>query len=95
MTTAHSPGRAVHRVVNLIPDSDQSILNMTVDEARYRILSDDPGSVLAVHGAFALVARDGERVCLARSLNRPLRYFLAKEAAGPLLVVSRETICDN
>ena len=88
MTTVHPSGHAVHRVVNLIPDSDQSILNMTVDDARNRMLSDDPASVLGIHGAFALVTQDGERVCLARSLNRPLRYFLAKEAAGPLLVVS-------
>jgi len=34
------------------------------------------------------VAREGERVVLARSLDRPLRYFLAKEASGPLLVVA-------
>lgn len=88
MTTVHPSGHAVHRVVNLIPDSDQSILNMTVDDARDRVLSDDSASVLGIHGAFALVAQDGERVCLARSLNRPLRYFLAKETAGPLLVVS-------
>ena len=88
MTTSRATDRAVHRVVNLIPDSDQSILNMTVDDARDRIISRDPESVLGIHGAFALVARDGERVCLARSLNRPLRYFLAKEVTGPMLVVS-------
>ena len=88
MTTSHPPDRAIHRVVNLIPDSDQTILNMTVDDARARMLSGDPAAVLGIHGAFALVARDGERVYLARSLNRPLRYFLAKEVAGPMLVVS-------
>ena len=44
--------------------------------------------MLGIHGSFALVAREGERVRLARSLSRPLRYFLAKEAAGPLLVVA-------
>ena len=88
MTIPHSPERAVHRLVNLIPDSDQSILNMSVEGARDRILSADPEAVLDIRGAFALVARDGERVCLARSLNRPLRYFLAKETAGPLLVVA-------
>ena len=78
----------VHRVANLIPDEDQHILNMTVDEARRRLLADDPTAVLDIHGSFALVAREGERVRLARSLSRPLRYFLAKEAAGPLLVVA-------
>src|SRR5258706_379404 len=36
----------------------------------------------------ALVAKDGETVRLARSLDRPLRYFLAKRADGPMLVVS-------
>ena len=88
MTTSHLPDRAIHRVVNLIPDTDQTILNMTADDARARIISGDPAAVLGIHGAFALVARDGERVYLARSLNRPLRYFLAKEVAGPMLVVS-------
>ena len=44
--------------------------------------------MLALEGSFALVARDGERVCLARSLDRPLRYFLAKDASGPALVVA-------
>ena len=78
----------VHRVANLIPDEDQHILNMTVDEARRRLLADDPTAVLDIHGSFALVAREGERVRLARSLSRPLRYFLAKETAGPLLVVA-------
>jgi len=44
--------------------------------------------VLEIRGSFALVARDGERVCLARSLNRPLRYFLAKGPDGPELFVA-------
>ncbi|MCE2540382.1 MAG: asparagine synthetase B family protein [Acidobacteria bacterium] len=78
----------VHRVANLIPDEEQRVLNMTVDAARRRVLADDPEAVLGIHGSFALVAREGERVRLARSLGRPLRYFLAKETAGPLLVVA-------
>ncbi len=79
--------RAVHRVVNLVPDGDQGILNMTVDEARQLLLSRDPTSLLQIEGSFALLARDGQAVRLARSLNRPLRYFLAKERDGPMLVV--------
>ncbi len=78
----------VHRAANLIPDEEQHVLNMTVDEARRRVLADDPEAVLGIHGSFALLAREGERVRLARSLGRPLRYFLAKESAGPLLVVA-------
>jgi asparagine synthase (glutamine-hydrolysing) len=59
-----------------------------VEEARRRLLADDPQAVLGLSGSFALVARDGERVRLARSLDRPLRYFLAKQAEGPMLVVA-------
>ena len=77
----------VHRIVDLVPEEGQQIFNMEVAEARRRLISEAPGSVLEIEGSFALVARDGERVSLARSLDRPLRYFLAKEEAGPLLVV--------
>ena len=72
----------------LIPDDEQFVLNMSLDEARRRLLAPDPAAVMEIQGSFALVAREGERVRLARSLNRPLRYFLAKETAGPMLVVS-------
>ncbi len=41
-----------------------------------------------LEGSYALVGVDGISVRLARSLDRPLRYFLAKEAAGPVLVVA-------
>jgi asparagine synthase (glutamine-hydrolysing) len=43
--------------------------------------------VLDLDGSFALVAQDGQRVMLARSLDRPLRYFLAKAVDGPALIV--------
>lgn len=76
------------RVVDLVDPSRQHIQNMTLEEARARVLSADPEAVLGIQGSFALVARDGERVCLARSLDRPLRYFLAKETAGPMLAVA-------
>jgi asparagine synthase (glutamine-hydrolysing) len=78
----------VHRIVNLIPDDQQHILNFSVEAARQLLLSPDPGAVARIEGSFALVARDGARVCLARSLNRPMRYFLAKEREGPMLVVA-------
>jgi len=76
------------RVVNLVDPASQQILNMVAFEAERRLLADDPAAVLAIAGSFALLARDGERVALARSLDRPLRYFLAKEKAGPMLVVA-------
>jgi asparagine synthase (glutamine-hydrolysing) len=80
--------RPIARVLDLVPPDGQQLLNVDLAEARRRVLAGEPAAVLAIHGSFALVAREGERVCLARSLDRPLRYFLAKEAAGPMLVVA-------
>jgi asparagine synthase (glutamine-hydrolysing) len=80
--------QTIARVLNLVLDEDQQILNMPVDEARARLLSENPADVLGIEGSFALIARDGQRVRLARSLDRPLRYFLAKEKDGPMLVVA-------
>ncbi|HEY4589611.1 MAG TPA: asparagine synthase-related protein [Thermoanaerobaculia bacterium] len=80
--------QTIARVLNLIPDEDQRILNMAVDGARALLLAESPADVLKIEGSFALIARDGQRVALARSLDRPLRYFLAKEKDGPMLVVA-------
>ena len=78
----------VERVIDLTDPARNRIHNMTPDEARARLASRIPDAVREIDGSFALVARDGRRVILARSLDRPLRYFLAKQAAGPALVVS-------
>jgi asparagine synthase (glutamine-hydrolysing) len=61
---------------------------MTEAEARSRILSADPEAVRAIDGSFALLARDGVAVRMARSLDRPMRYFLAKREEGPALFVA-------
>ena len=83
--------QTIARVLNLVSDEDQQILNLSVADARRLLLSHDPREVLRIQGSFALLARDAcnrQRVCLARSLDRPLRYFLAKETDGPMLVVA-------
>ncbi len=80
--------KPIARVVNLIDPASQRLEGLSLAEAEARLLAGDPDAVLGIRGSFALVARDGERVCLARSLERPLRYFLAKEADGPMLVVA-------
>jgi len=78
----------IARIVDAISPEAQAIRGLDLDEARTRLLSADPGAALEIEGSFALYARDGEVVRLARSLDRPLRYFLAKETDGPMLVVS-------
>ncbi|MEO8576113.1 MAG: asparagine synthase-related protein [Gemmatimonadales bacterium] len=78
----------ISRVINLIPAESQHLWSIDESEARRRLVSGDVEAVLDIDGSFALVAQDGERVLLARSLDRPMRYFLAKSADGPVLLVS-------
>ncbi len=80
--------RPIARVVNLIPPESQRLWSETEAEARKRLLATEPRAVLEIDGSFSLVEQDGERVVLARSLDRPLRYFLAKAADGPVLIVA-------
>ena len=78
----------IARVINLIPDASQHLWSGDLGAARSALLAADPTEVLGINGSFALVAQEDERVVLARSLERPLRYFLAKAADGPVLIVA-------
>jgi asparagine synthase (glutamine-hydrolysing) len=80
--------KPIAQVTNLIPDSSQHFWSGNLAAARRALLASDPAAVLAIDGSYALVAQEGERVVLARSLERPLRYFLAKAADGPVLIVA-------
>jgi asparagine synthase (glutamine-hydrolysing) len=78
----------IERVVDLLDPALNVIHNMDVEGARRRVRSGDPSAVGEIDGAFALVAVDGITVRIARSMDRPVRYFLAKRAAGPALFVA-------
>ena len=78
----------LERVVDLLDPALNVIHNMTIAEARERVLSAKPAAVREIDGSFALLAREGKKVLMARSLDRPMRYFLAKRAEGPALVVA-------
>ena len=80
--------RPLDRVVDLLDPHRIRLHNMDLDEARRRVLSGDPAAVRAIDGSFALVAIDGIHVKLARSMDRPMRYFLAKRQDGPALLVA-------
>ena len=78
----------VERVVDLIDPASHQLLNMSLDDAR-RLLLDGPAeSIRRIQGSFALLAKSGKTVRMARSLDRPMRYFLAKRQDGPALVVA-------
>jgi asparagine synthase (glutamine-hydrolysing) len=78
----------IAQVINLIPPESQRLWSLTAADAERCLLAADPGAVLDIDGSFALVAQEGERVVLARSLDRPLRYFLAKATDGPVLITA-------
>ena len=80
--------RPIERIVNLLDPAQTRLYNVDLDEARRRVLSGDPAAVRAIDGSFAIVAVDGITVRLARSLDRPMRYFLAKRHEGPALLVA-------
>lgn len=74
--------------VSLIDSSSNIIFNMTQEEASTAIISGDPAAVRKIDGQFAIVEKVGQQVFMARSLGRPMRYFLAKQISGPLLIVA-------
>lgn len=78
----------IARVVDLTDASRNVIYGLTVDAAREILARGNPDEVGKIEGHFALVARDGITVRLARTISRPMRYFVAKRADGPELIVS-------
>lgn len=78
----------IERLVNLVDPAANILLNTTAEVAVEAVASGDVERVRAIDGQFAIVAKRGHIVRMARSIGRPLRYFLAKQAAGPMLVVA-------
>ncbi|HKL18063.1 MAG TPA: asparagine synthase-related protein [Halalkalibaculum sp.] len=74
--------------VNLLNADENYIFNMTTDEAEKALVSGDPERVREIDGQFALVKKVDQQVYMARSIGRPMRYFLAKREAGPMLIVA-------
>ena len=77
----------IERLIDLTEPDANEIYNLSLDDARELVLN-HPQDVIQIQGSFALVARSGKPVRMARSLDRPMRYFLAKQKAGPALVVA-------
>ena len=78
----------IERLINLVDPGGNVFLNMTGDEALARVASGDPAQVRGIDGQFALIHKAGKIVRMARSIGRPLRYFIAKQHAGPVLVIA-------
>ena len=78
----------IERLINLVDPAGNVFLNLSADEALARLASGDPEQVRGIDGQFALVHKQGKIVRMARSIGRPLRYFIAKQHAGPVLVIA-------
>jgi asparagine synthase (glutamine-hydrolysing) len=61
---------------------------MTHEAAVNIVRSGDVEAVRKIDGQFSLVSVEGKTIRMARSIGRPLRYFIAKRPAGPELVIA-------
>lgn len=78
----------IERFVNLLDPDANILFSHTQEEAVELLGSGNAESLRAIDGQFALVHRNGHIVRMARSIGRPMRYFLAKQIDGPALVVA-------
>jgi asparagine synthase (glutamine-hydrolysing) len=78
----------IERVVDLTDSEKNIIYNMSIDEAKELLQSGDSEAIRRIDGQFALVSVKGKSIRLARSIGRPLRYFIAKLIDGPCLVIA-------
>ncbi len=78
----------VEKVVDLTDPGLNDLHGLTSDQARALLVERPDNAMEFIDGSFALVARAGKTVRMVRSLDRPLRYFLAKRKEGPVLIVS-------
>jgi asparagine synthase (glutamine-hydrolysing) len=78
----------VSRVINLTHPEKNLIYNMTNEEATEVLRNGNPEAVRKIDGNFALVSVEGKTIRMARSIGRPLRYFIAKRSEGPNLIIA-------
>jgi asparagine synthase (glutamine-hydrolysing) len=78
----------IDRVVNLLDPAGNILLGTTQEEACAAVRRGDTEAVGQIGGQFAICEQVGKTIRMARSIGRPMRYFLAKRAAGPALIVA-------
>jgi asparagine synthase (glutamine-hydrolysing) len=76
------------RVIDLTDPAGNRTYNMPLDEARALVATGDADAVRRIDGVFALIGQSGKRVCMARTIGRLMRYFIAKWHDGPILIVA-------
>lgn len=82
------PQRLIDRVVNLLNPNGNILLGTSFEEASASVRRGDIEAVRRIGGQFAICEQAGKTIRMARSIGRPMRYFLAKRAEGPALIIA-------
>lgn len=83
-----TPGLTEPKLVDLSDPSCDMILNGERSDLEAALAAGDVDALSRLGGSFAGVAQQGVTIRLARTIGRPLRYFVAKRSSGPYLVVA-------
>jgi asparagine synthase (glutamine-hydrolysing) len=78
----------VDRLIDLVGPRTTALSGASQDDLLAAVGRCDTAPLRATDGHFAVTARDGKTVRLARTIGIPLRYFVAKMYHGPFLVVA-------
>ena len=78
----------VERLVDLMPPGGNVLLGASDDDLRNALAAGDLEPLRRLRGQWAGLAKVGNVVRMARSIGRPMRFFLAKRTEGPCLVVA-------
>ena len=82
------PAALVDRVVNLMDPAGDVLLGISREKAGQAVRQGDAEAVRRIGGQFAICEQSGKTIRMARSIGRPMRYFLAKRAEGPALIIA-------
>ncbi|HEV3163371.1 MAG TPA: asparagine synthase-related protein [Isosphaeraceae bacterium] len=78
----------VERLVDWVGPRETGLTGAALSEVEAAVHGLDVDRLAATDGHFAVLAREGQTIRLARTLGLPLRYFVAKRYHGPFLVVA-------
>jgi asparagine synthase (glutamine-hydrolysing) len=78
----------VDRLIDLVGPRSAALSGASEADVLSAVGRCDAAALGATDGHFAVTARDGKTVRLARTIGIPLRYFVAKMYHGPFLVVA-------
>jgi len=78
----------VSQVTDLTNPEKNVIYNMAHEEAVNILKSGNVEAIRKIDGQYCLISVDGKSVRMARSIGRPIRYFIAKRPHGPELIIA-------